>query len=99
MKTYRLWQYIDVELEDDKEPGEDEVQALAGSIEYGPTVEGAVFLGENVEPYTVKFAPVLDALSASCYLADKGLFPSLKKSSGGEAISSADKGEISSEDV
>ena len=66
-KTYRLYQYIDVEVEDEKEivyPGSarrvrpDFVNEFIQSTDDGAGI-GVEFLGENVEPYSVEFAPVV----------------------------------------
>lgn len=63
MKTYRLWQYIDVEVEDESEvldgPGrvcpEFAGEFVASTLD--PHGIGCVFLGEDVGPYCVGFVP------------------------------------------
>ena len=53
MKTYRLYQYIDIEVEDG-EPTEEHWNALQEACE-DPSIE---FLGENIVPYSVPFVAV-----------------------------------------
>jgi len=66
-QTYRLWQFIDVEVGDRTELyGEDGgrwllesvVQDFIESIDEGAGI-GVEFLGEDVEPYSTSFAPQL----------------------------------------